>query len=52
MTPESIGNPNLELKLYGSSSKEIQLTGAASDENNPIQRVDRHLYFALRGCVP
>ena len=36
VTPESIGNPNLELKLYGSSSKEIQLTGAASDENNPI----------------
>jgi hypothetical protein len=36
VTPESIGNPNLELKLYGPSSKEIQLTGAASDENNPI----------------
>jgi len=36
VTPESVGNPNLELKLYGPSSKEIQLTGAANDENNPI----------------
>ena len=32
----SIANPNLELKLYGPSSKEIQLTGRAGDENNPI----------------
>ena len=36
VTPESIGNPSLELKLYGPSSKEIQLTGAANDESNPI----------------
>jgi hypothetical protein len=35
VTPESIGNPNLELKLYGTTSKEVQLTGAATDENNP-----------------
>lgn len=32
---ESIGNPNLELKLYGSTSKEVQLTGRPGDENNP-----------------
>jgi hypothetical protein len=35
VTPESIASPNLELKLYGPASKEIQLTGAAGDENNP-----------------
>ena len=33
--PESIGNQNLELKLYGTTSKEVQLTGSATDENNP-----------------
>jgi hypothetical protein len=33
---EALSNPNLELKLYGSSSKEIQLTGSAQDETNPI----------------
>ena len=36
VTQASIANPNLELKLYGASSKEIQLTGRAGDENNPI----------------
>ena len=36
VTPEAVANPNLELKLYGTSSKEIQLTGSAQDENNPI----------------
>src|SRR2546425_1907188 len=35
-TQESIANPNLELKLYGTTSKEVQLTGSATDENNPI----------------
>ena len=35
VTPESIANPNLELKLYGTTSKEVQLTGSATDENNP-----------------
>jgi hypothetical protein len=35
VTPEGVGNPNLELKLYGSSGKDIQLTGSATDENNP-----------------
>lgn len=34
VTPESIGNPNLELKLYVPSG-EIELTGSANDENNP-----------------
>lgn len=29
------GNPSLELKLYGPTSKEILMTGAATDENNP-----------------
>jgi hypothetical protein len=32
VSQESIGNPNLELKLYG---KEILLTGRGGDENNP-----------------
>ena len=42
ITADAVANPNLELKLYGSSSKEIQLTGAAQDENNPI-----HLWSGL-----
>jgi hypothetical protein len=41
---EALSNPNLELKLYGSSSKEIQLTGSAQDETNPI-----HLWTG--GCA-
>lgn len=36
VTQESIANPDLELKLYGPSAREIQLTGRANDENNPI----------------
>ena len=32
---ESVGNPNLELKLYG-QNHEVELTGKAGDENNPI----------------
>jgi hypothetical protein len=35
VTPESVANLNLELKLYGTTSKDVQLTGAATDENNP-----------------
>src|SRR5512138_1260285 len=31
----SIGNPNLELKLYVPAGEAL-LTGAANDENNPI----------------
>ncbi len=36
VTQQSIANPDLELKLYGPSGQEIQLTGKADDENNPI----------------
>jgi hypothetical protein len=36
VTQQSVANPALELKLYGSMAKEIQLTGAAGNENNPI----------------
>ena len=32
---EALSNPNLELKLYGSTGKEILMTGSAQDENNP-----------------
>src|SRR5437868_2632302 len=34
--PESVTNPNLELKLYGPTGKEVLLTGAKGDDNNPI----------------
>jgi hypothetical protein len=34
--PESVTNPNLELKLYGPTGKEVLLTGAKDDDNNPI----------------
>ena len=36
ITPDAVASANLELRLYGASSKEIQLTGSAQDENNPI----------------
>lgn len=36
VTADSVANPNLELKLYGPTSKELLLTGSAQDENNPI----------------
>ena len=42
VTADSVSNPNLELKLYGSTSKEVQLTGSAKDDNNPI-----HLWTGL-----
>ena len=35
VTAASLTNPNVELKLYGPSSAEIQLTGNDGDENNP-----------------
>jgi hypothetical protein len=35
VTQEGVANPNLELKLYG-QNHEIELTGKAGDENNPI----------------
>ena len=34
-TQESVGNPNLELKLYGGGAH-LQITGKAGDEANPI----------------
>jgi hypothetical protein len=34
VTAESLGNPNLELKLYVPAG-EVELTGAPNDENNP-----------------
>jgi len=34
--PDGLANPNLELKLYGASGKDVQLTGSAKDDNNPI----------------
>src|SRR5215510_12157785 len=39
---EALANASLELKLYGPTASEIQLTGAATDENNPI-----HLWTGL-----
>ena len=36
VTQASIANSNVELKLYGGSAKEIQLTGAAGNDTNPI----------------
>ncbi|HEY7336471.1 MAG TPA: hypothetical protein VH639_16380 [Bryobacteraceae bacterium] len=37
VTPqEAVSNPNLELKVYGPDAKDIQLTGSAGDEGNPI----------------
>ena len=33
---QAVANPNLELKLYGPTGKEILMTGAATDENNPV----------------
>ncbi len=33
--PTALSNPNLELKLLGPTGKEILMTGAATDENNP-----------------
>jgi hypothetical protein len=35
VTQQSVGNNDLELKLYGATAKEIQLTGATGNENNP-----------------
>ena len=32
---ESLANPNLELKLYGPSATEIQMTGTTGEETNP-----------------
>jgi hypothetical protein len=42
VTVEATANSALELKLYGPSAKDIQLTGTAGDQNNPI-----HLWTGL-----
>jgi hypothetical protein len=39
---EAVSNPTLEMKLYGPSGKDIQLTGATGDAANPI-----HLWTGL-----
>lgn len=39
---DSVSNPNLELKLYGASGKDIQITGNAGNEANPV-----HLWTGL-----
>jgi hypothetical protein len=36
VTPASLTNPDIELKLYGESGSEIQLTGSEGNESNPI----------------
>ncbi|PWT85730.1 MAG: hypothetical protein C5B57_02430 [Blastocatellia bacterium] len=36
VTQQSIANPDLELKLYGATAKDVQLTGKPDDENNPV----------------
>ena len=36
ITGGNVANPNLELKLYGPTGKEIQITGAANNETNPV----------------
>jgi hypothetical protein len=36
VSQESVGNSNLELKLYGPTAKDVAVTGKAGDENNPI----------------
>ncbi|PWU12765.1 MAG: hypothetical protein C5B51_00090 [Terriglobia bacterium] len=33
---DAVSNPNLELKLYGTSGKQIQETGTPGDENDPV----------------
>ena len=34
--PDAIGNPSLELKMYGPAAKEFLMSGSAGDETNPI----------------
>jgi hypothetical protein len=36
VSQQSVGDPNLELKLYGATAKSLQITGKAGDEANPI----------------
>lgn len=39
---EAVASPNLELKVYGPGAKDIQITGAADNEANPV-----HLWTGL-----
>jgi hypothetical protein len=39
---EAVGNPNLELKLYGPGAKDIQPTGVAQSDSNPLLLVGDH----------
>jgi hypothetical protein len=39
---EAVANPSLELKLYGPGGKDIQLSGSAQSETNPL-----HLWTGL-----
>ena len=39
---EAVANPTLELKLYGPGGKDIQLTGVAGNDSNPL-----HLWTGL-----
>ncbi len=34
--PDAVGNPNLEVKMYGPAAKEFLMSGSAGDESNPI----------------
>ena len=34
--PDAVGNPNLEVKMYGPAAKEFLMSGSAGDETNPI----------------
>lgn len=34
--PDFVANPNLEVKVYGPSGKEILIAGAANNESNPV----------------
>jgi len=36
VSQDAVSNPNLELKLYGPTSKELQETGKAGDDGNPL----------------
>jgi len=36
ITQVHVANPNLEIKLYGPTAKEILIAGAANNESNPI----------------
>jgi hypothetical protein len=36
VTPQSVTNANVAMTLYGASGQEIQLTGSAGDESNPV----------------